>query len=127
MTFIKSTLAALTLGLTATVAQADLSPSDIAAIDGKSGIRVYSADGDFVGLTNGLRINQDRTRLFLVPRAGSIFRLRSKDVIVTTTTDQLTLQGGNIVLDADTQRLRVKARSSSSDGDGILTILLLNG
>ncbi|WP_299741870.1 hypothetical protein [uncultured Tateyamaria sp.] len=127
MTFIKSTLTALTLGLSATVAHADLSPSDIAAIDGKSGIRVYSSDGDFVGLTNGLRINQDRTRLFLVPRAGSIFRLRGKDVIVTTKTDLLTLQDGNIVIDADTQRLRIKARSSSSDDDGIVTILLLNG
>ncbi|WP_299200436.1 hypothetical protein [uncultured Tateyamaria sp.] len=127
MTFIKSTLTALTLGLSATVAQADLNPSDIAAIDGKSGIRVYSSDGDFVGLTNGLRINQDRTRLFLVPRAGSIFRLRGKDVIVTTKTDLLTLQDGNIVIDADTQRLRIKARSSSSDDDGIVTILLLNG
>ncbi|MCB4379174.1 hypothetical protein FZX02_01655, partial [Synechococcus sp. MU1644] len=118
MTLVKSTLTALTLGLSATVAHADLSPSDIAAIDGKSGIRVYSSDGDFVGLTNGLRINQDRTRLFLVPRAGSIFRLRGKDVIVTTKTDLLTLQDGNIVIDADTQRLRIKARSSSSDDDG---------
>ncbi|GGX57618.1 hypothetical protein GCM10007385_28160 [Tateyamaria omphalii] len=126
MTLVKSTLAALTFGLTATVAQATLSPSDIAAIDGKSGIRVYSSDGDFVGLTNGLRIYQDRTRLFLIPRAGSIFRLRSKDVVVTTKTDKLSLRDGNIVIDAATQRLRNKARSSSSDGDGTVTILLLN-
>ena len=130
MTRLKTALASIAtaamLSIPATLAQADLSPADIQAVDGKSGIRVYSSDGDFVGLTNGLRVSGERTRLFLLPRSGSIFRLRGRDVIVTTRTEFLTLRGNDLVLDASTQRLRIKTQSPASDQDGALTILLLN-
>lgn len=127
MKHLKATFTALALGLTASMANAGLSPAEVEAINGKSGIRVYASDGGFVGVTNGLRINQDRTRMFLIPRSGSIFRLRSKDVAVTTKTDKLSLRDGKLIIDADTQRLRIKASSpSSSDGGGIVTILLLH-
>lgn len=130
MTGFKAPLATLAatalLSVSATFAQADLSPADITAVDGKSGIRVYSSDGDFVGLTNGLRVSGNRTRLFLLPRSGSIFRRRGRDIIITTTTDQLTLRGSDLVLDASTQRLRVKVQKTASGQTGALTILLLN-
>ena len=130
MTRLKTALASIAtaamLSIPATLALADLSPADIQAVDGKSGIRVYSSDGDFVGLTNGLRVSGERTRLFLLPRSGSIFRLRGRDVIVTTRTEFLTLRGNDLVLDASTQRLRIKTQSPASDQDGALTILLLN-
>ncbi|KIC48551.1 hypothetical protein [Tateyamaria sp. ANG-S1] len=120
------TLAAVTaLALTTTAAHADLTAKDIAAFDGKSGVRVYSSDGDFVGTTNGLRVSGERVRLFLLPRSGSIFRLRGRDVIVTTKTDLITRRGNDLVLDADTLRLRIKAQNPASDQDGALTILLL--
>ena len=125
-TALASLAAAAMLSIPATLAQADLSAADIQAIEGKSGIRVFSSDGDFVGLTNGLNVSRDRARLFLLPRSGSIFRLRGRDVIVTTRTDLLTLRGNDLVLDASTQRLRVKVQTPSSDQDGALTILLLN-
>ncbi|WP_299612254.1 hypothetical protein [uncultured Tateyamaria sp.] len=118
--------AALVMGLSATFAQADLSGSDIAAINGKSGIRVYSSDGEFVGQTFGLRINGERTRLFLLSRSGSTFNLRGgRDVIITTHTDKLTLRGNQLVLDADERRLKVKAHTSGSS-DNRITIHLLN-
>lgn len=126
MNRIKTTLGALALGLTATVAQADLSPSQVEAIDGKSGIRVYSSDGDFIGVTNGLRINQDRTRLFLLRRAGSIFRGRGDTIVITTKTDMLTLRDGGIVLDADTRRLRVKAKTSGPGASRTVTVHILS-
>ncbi|WP_299042399.1 hypothetical protein [uncultured Tateyamaria sp.] len=129
MTGFKTALASIAtaamLSVPATVTHADLSPSDIQAINGQSGIRVFSADGDFVGLTNGLRVSGERTRLFLLPRSGSIFRLRGRDVIITTKTDFLTLRGNDLVLDASTQRLRIKVQTPASDEDGALTILLL--
>ena len=62
----------------------------------------------------------------MLPRSGSIFRLRGRDVIVTTKTDFLTRRGNDLVLDASTQRLRVKVQNPASDEDGALTILLLN-
>ncbi|MBY5932302.1 hypothetical protein KUV51_04755 [Tateyamaria omphalii] len=129
MTRLQTTLKAFTMAaaftLAATGSQADLSAEDIAAFDGKSGVRVYSSDGDFVGVTNGLRVSGERVRLFLLPRSGSIFRLRGRDVIVTTKTDLISRRGNDLVLDADTLRLRIKAQNPASDQDGALTILLL--
>ena len=123
---LKTLTAAMILGLPATFAQADLSLAEINAINGKSGIRVYSSDGEFVGQTFGLRIKGDRTRLFLLSRSGSTFNLRGgRDVIITTFTDRLTLQGNRLVLDADERRLRVKAFTSGGSSNPI-TIHLLN-
>ena len=124
MKLVKATATALLLSLTATVASADLSPADIQAVDGKSGIRVFTSDGNFVGVTNGLRVGGKHTRLFLFNRAGSIFRTRGRDVIITTSPDQLTLRGSDLVLDANTQRLRNKAQKPASGTSGAITIFL---
>jgi len=124
MTFFKTTAAALMMTVTATVAAADLSAADIQAIDGKSGIRVYTADGDFLGVSNGIRVGSQNTKLFLFNRAGSVFRFRGRDVVITTPADQLTLRGNDLVLEATTQRVRNKAQSPASDSAGAITVFL---
>lgn len=125
-TILRTLAAAIKLSVPATFAHADLSAADIAAIDGKSGIRVFSSDTAFVGITNGLSIREDRVRLFVVPRAGSISRFRGRDVIITTKTNLLTLRNGDLFLDADERRLRVKVQNPASNEDGALTIILFN-
>ncbi|MEL7126218.1 MAG: hypothetical protein AAGK30_08305 [Pseudomonadota bacterium] len=124
MTFLKSTATAILLSLTATVAAADLSAADIQAVDGKSGIRVYTADGDFLGVSNGIRVGARNTKLFLFNRSGSIFRFRGRDVVVTTPADQLTLRGNDLILAANTQRVRNKAQKPASDSAGAITVFL---
>ena len=124
MTFFKTTAAALMMTVTATVAAADLSAADIQAIDGKSGIRVYTADGDFLGVSNGIRVGSQNTKLFLFNRAGSVFCFRGRDVVITTPADQLTLRGNDLVLEATTQRVRNKAQSPASDSAGAITVFL---
>lgn len=124
MTFLKATAAALMLSVTATVAAADLSAADIQAIDGKSGIRVFTADGDFLGVSNGIRVGSRNTKLFLFNRSGSVFRFRGRDVVITTPADQLTLRGNDLVLEASTQRVRNKAQSPASDSAGAITVFL---
>ncbi|MEM9872101.1 MAG: hypothetical protein AAF822_12665 [Pseudomonadota bacterium] len=124
MTFLKSTATAMLLSLTATVAAADLSAADIQAVDGKSGIRVYTADGDFLGVSNGIRVGARNTKLFLFNRSGSIFRFRGRDVVVTTPADQLTLRGNDLILAANTQRVRNKAQKPASDSAGAITVFL---
>lgn len=124
MTFFKTTAAALMMTVTATVAAADLSAADIQAIDGKSGIRVYTADGDFLGVSNGIRVGSQNTKLFLFNRAGSVFRFRGRDVVISTPADQLTLRGNDLVLEATTQRVRNKAQSPASDSAGAITVFL---
>lgn len=125
-TTLKSIAAALMLSLPATLAHADLSPADISAINGKSGIAVFSSDGEFVGNTFGLRISGDRTRLFLLSRSGSTFNLRGgRDVIITTFTDNLDLQGNRLVIDATERRLKVKSHTSGGS-DNPVTIHLLH-
>lgn len=122
----KTLTAALALSMSATFAHASLSSSDISAINGKSGIRVYASDGEFVGQTFGLRISGERTRLFLLSRSGSTFNLRGgRDVIITTHTDKLTLRGNQLVLDADERRLKTKAHTSGG-GSNPITIHLLS-
>ncbi|MEO1362591.1 MAG: hypothetical protein AAFU86_02330 [Pseudomonadota bacterium] len=124
MTFLKATAAALMLSVTATVAAADLSAADIQAIEGKSGIRVFTADGDFLGVSNGIRVGSRNTKLFLFNRSGSVFRFRGRDVVITTPADQLTLRGNDLVLEASTQRVRNKAQSPASDSAGAITVFL---
>ncbi|WP_299042402.1 hypothetical protein [uncultured Tateyamaria sp.] len=125
-TTVKAIATALVLSLPATLAQANLSPAEVSAINGKSGIRVYSSDGEFVGQTFGLRISGDRTRLFLLSRSGSTFNLRGgRDVVITTFTDNLSLQGNRLVINATERRLKVKSHTSGGS-DNPVTIHLLH-
>ncbi|MEP1963896.1 hypothetical protein [Tateyamaria sp.] len=126
---LKRTLSTLTvaalLALPAAVAQAKLSAAEISAIAGKSGIRVLTSDGAYVGTTNGLNIGQDQTRMFLRVFRGSIFRGRSDSVVVTTITDNLTLRGTDLVLADNKQRVRNKANFSTSDRTRQIEVFLL--
>jgi len=106
--------------------QADLSASDIQAIDGKSGLRVFSADGSFLGLTNGITANPDRTRLFVVPRSGSLFRFRGKDIVITANTSLVSLRGSDLIVEATDQRLRRTAKTSNSSSFDPVRIYLLH-
>lgn len=127
MTGLFRTLAVGLLILGAAPAQAELTQAQLDAIDGKSGVRVFASDARFVGVTNGISIQDGRVRLVIVPKAGSIFRnAGGKDVIVTTLPRKLTLRGSDLFLDADTTRLRVKGSGSFTDDSAPLTILLLS-
>ena len=87
---------------------------------------MLSSDGAFVGQTFGLRISGDHTRLFLLSRNGSTFNLRGgRDVIITTDTDSLDWNNGQLILGADERRLRVKAHTSGGSGNPI-TIHVFN-
>ena len=90
---------ALAIILTAGIAQADLSDADKDQIAGKSGLRVFTSDGAFVGVTNGLYFRGDRIRLFVVNKVGSSFRPVSDDLNVTTFSDKVTLNGSDLILD----------------------------
>lgn len=121
-----STLAVtVLLAMPAAMAQAQLSSAEISALDGKSGIRVLTSDGRYIGTTNGLNIGQERTRMFLRPLRGSIFSRGRNNIVVTTLTDKLTLRDGNLVLGDTTQRVRTKANYSASDDTPQVEILLL--
>lgn len=110
----------------AATAHADLSASDIEAVNGKSGIRVFSADGSFVGITNGISISNDRARLFVVPRSGSLFRSRGKDIVITADTALVARRGNDLIVEATDQRLRRTAKTPASMSLEPVRIYLLN-
>lgn len=129
MSTLKQTLSTLVvtaiMAMPAAMAQANLTPAEVSALDGKSGIRVLTSDGAYIGTTNGINIRQERTRMFLRPLQGSIFRRSHNDIVVTTLTGNLTLRGNDLVLADDKQRVRIKANYSASDDTPQVTILLL--
>ncbi|MEO0378817.1 MAG: hypothetical protein AAF252_01010 [Pseudomonadota bacterium] len=118
---------ALAIILTAGFAHADLSDSDKDQIAGKSGLRVFTSDGAFVGITNGLNFQGDRIRLFVLNKVGSSFRTISDDLTVTTFTDKVTLNGSDLILDASKQRFGNAISSRFSDDDsGPRDVVLLS-
>lgn len=125
---VKSLFAAASLlTLPAATAWADLSPADITALDSARNVRVLSSDGAILGITEGISFQGDRARLFVTPKGGTIFRRTGgKQIVVTTRTNQLTLRGSDLVMDADAQRVRIKANKSFTDDSSPITILLLS-
>ena len=121
-------MTALTLAVTAaTTAQADLSPADVDTLNQRVKYPVLASDGAVLGTMDGISIQGDRARIFVRTRGGNIFRRTGgKDIVVTTRTDLLTLRGNQLVMDADAQRVRVKANKSFTDDSAPITILLLN-
>ncbi|WP_299297923.1 hypothetical protein [uncultured Tateyamaria sp.] len=121
-------MTALTLAFTAaTTAQADLSPADVDTLNQRVKYPVLASDGSVLGTMDGISFQGDRARIFVRSRGGNIFRRTGgKDIVVTTRTDLLTLRGNQLVMDADTQRVRVKANKSFTDDSSPITILLLN-
>ena len=97
---------ALAIILTAGIAQADLSEADKDQIAGKIGLRVFTSDGAFIGVTNGLYFRGDRIRIFVLNKAGSSFRPITDDLNVTTFTDKVTLVESDLILDESKQRFR---------------------
>ena len=125
MTDLKTLATVLALALVpASMAQADLTQGEIAAIDGQSGIRVFSRDGQLLGITNGVSVRSERTKLFLLAR-GQVFRGKGSDVNITTFTDRLSLRDGAIVVDEDADRIRLRARRNTSDRGSPTSVVLL--
>lgn len=109
------------------VAQADLSQADIGVLSNNAKPLVLSSDGAVLGTVDGISFSGDRARLFLKTRGGNIFvRTGGKDIVLTTLTDKLTLRGNQLVMDADAQRVRIKANKSFTDDSSPITILLIN-
>lgn len=120
-------LLCLLLAVTALPARAELTDAQQAALEEARDLRVFASDGAFVGVTNGISVQDGRVRLFIVPRQGSIFRFSGgKDVVVTTLPRKLTQRSTDLILNADTTRLRIKASGSFTDDSAPLTILLLS-
>ena len=118
---------ALAIILTAGIAQADLSDADKDQIAGKSGLRVFTSDGAFVGVTNGLYFRGDRIRLFVVNKVGASFRPVSDDLNVTTFSDKVTLNGSDLILDVSKQRFRNAIPPKMfRDDDGPRDVVLLS-
>ncbi|MBY5932304.1 hypothetical protein KUV51_04765 [Tateyamaria omphalii] len=115
----KRALATLALGLAATTAQADLTASQAAQVEKLRGTAVYSSDGALVGLMEGASISGDRASLFLKPGSGDILRRSGKDIIIRTNTTELSLQGTQLFLSANAQRVRTKAKVFKEDDDQI--------
>ncbi|MEO9573845.1 MAG: hypothetical protein ABJ263_14105 [Tateyamaria sp.] len=119
---------ALAIIMTASFAQAELSDADKDQIAGKSGLRVFTSDGAFVGVTNGLFFfRDDRMRLFVLNKVGSSFRPISDDLNVTTYTDKVTLNGTDLILDESKQRFRNAIPPKFfRDDDGPRDVVLLS-
>ncbi|MEL6467045.1 MAG: hypothetical protein AAFQ58_18950 [Pseudomonadota bacterium] len=108
-------------------ALADLSQADIGVLNNKAKPLVVSSDGAVLGTIDGVSFSGDRARLFVKTRGGNIFaRTGGKDIVVTTLTDKLTLRGNQLVMDANAQRVRIKANKSFTDDSSPITILLVN-
>ncbi|WP_299653787.1 hypothetical protein [uncultured Tateyamaria sp.] len=115
------------LALPASIAQADLSSADITALSNNSKVRVLSSDGAVLGTGDGISFQGDRARLFLKTRGGNIFRRTGgKDIVVTTLTEQLTLRGNDLIMDANAERIKIRANKSFTDDSSPITVLLIN-
>lgn len=118
---------AVALVLTAGLAQAELSNTDKEQIDGKSGLRVFTSDGAFIGVTNGLYFFQgDRIRLFVLNKVGSSIRTITDDLHVTTRTSKVTRNGSDLILSASKTQFRnaIAPRLFAGD-DGPRDVVLL--
>lgn len=122
-TSIKTTIAALALGIAATASQADLTADEAAQVEKLRGAQVLSSDGALVGLIEGASINGDKASLFLKPASGNVLRRNGKEITIRTNTTELTLQGNQIILNATKQRVRIKAYVEKDDNNRVLVTL----
>ncbi|WP_299724146.1 hypothetical protein [uncultured Tateyamaria sp.] len=128
MTLLRACLAAFALNLSTSLAFAELAPEDLTRIDAPGEYRLLSSDGAVIGLTDGISVQEDRVRMFLRARGGSIFSVRGggKDIVVTTYATSLSLNGSDLVLNVTTQRIKNRANMSFTDDSSPIEILLLN-
>lgn len=120
---VRMTVATVALGLTTVAAQADLTASQAAQVEKLRYAQVLSSDGVLVGLIEGASISGDKASLFLKPASGNILRRNGKDIIVRTNSTELTLQGNQIILNANAQRVRTKAKVLKDYDDRIIVTL----
>lgn len=116
----KTTLAAGVLALVATTGHADLTTAEAAQVEKLRGTPVLSSDGGLVGLIEGASISGDKASLFLKPGSGDILRRNGHDIIIRTNTTELTLQGTQVILNANAQRVRTKANVEKEDDDQVM-------
>jgi len=119
----KSLFVAGALALAATTAHADLTAAEAQQVEKLRGTPVLSSNGGLVGLIEGASISGDKASLFLKPGSGDILRRNGHDIIIRTNTTELTLRGTQVILNADTQRVRTKAKVEKEDDDRILVHL----
>ncbi|WP_299552614.1 hypothetical protein [uncultured Tateyamaria sp.] len=120
---LKTTLAAGVLAITASTGQADLTATEAAQVEKLRGTPVLSSDGGLVGLIQGASISGDKASLFLKPGSGDILRRNGHDIIIRTNTTELTLQGTQIILNANAQRVRTKANVQKEEDDQVVVQL----
>lgn len=120
---LRATIATVALGLCATLAHADLTAAEAAQVKQLRGAPVLSSDGALVGLIEGASISGDKTSLFLKPASGDILPRNGLEIIIRTNTTEVSLSGNQIILNADRQRVRTKARIKKDDSEQILVIL----
>lgn len=129
MLSLRNCLSVFALTLMSVPAQAELSAADAASIEVTKGLRLLSSDGAVIGLADDISVNKDRVRLFLYARGGSIFAVGGggKDIVVQTKTNLLTLQGSDLIIDADAQRVKNVANMSFTDDSSPIEIFLFRG
>ncbi|WP_299042395.1 hypothetical protein [uncultured Tateyamaria sp.] len=120
---VQLTIATIALGLSTIAAQADLTVSEAAQVEKLRYTPVLSSDGALVGLIEGASISGDKASLFLKPASSDILRRNGKDIIIRTNTTELTLQGNRIILNANAQRVRTKAKVLKDYDDQIIVTL----
>ncbi|MEL7132258.1 MAG: hypothetical protein AAGK77_07590 [Pseudomonadota bacterium] len=120
---LKATFATLAFALTAGLAQADLTAAEADQLRQLRGAPVLSSDGALVGRIEGASVSGDRTALFLKPASGDILPRNGLEIVIRTNTTEVSLDGNQIILNADRQRVRTKARIKKDDSDQIVVIL----
>lgn len=127
MLSLRTLVASALMALSAQTARADLTPQDISTIQVQKGLRILSSDGAVIGVADGISVQDDRVRLFLRARGGSIFAVGGggKDIVVRTYTDNLTLRDNDLVLDANKQRVKNGATMSMTDDSSPIEIVLM--
>lgn len=120
---VQLTVATIALSLTALTAQADLTANEAAQVKKLRFTPVLSSDGALVGLIEGASISGDKASLFLKPASGDILRRNGKEIVIRTNTTELTLQGDKIILNANAQRVRTKAKVLKDYDEQIIVTL----
>lgn len=120
---LKSVVLGLSISIAATAGHADLSQAEAAQLEKLRGVPVVSADGAVVGTIDGASVGSDRTKLFLRPVPTGFFAKRRADILVSSRTSSISLQGNAIVLDASKADIRTSATNKKEDDDRIVVFL----
>jgi len=103
--------------------QADITLEDGQRIEKLRYTPVLSSDGRLVGLIEGAKFRPETTSLFLKPNSSNFLHFLNRQIVVRSKNSALTLVGNQIIIDADSRRLRSKASVFEPD-DEIVRIYL---